>query len=144
MSQISRKGFTLVELVVVVLILGILAAIAVPKLINTSKTATDNGLKQTLHVVRDAIEMYVAENGALPGQGEDLAGDLVNFLRGDFPACPVGPAKNTVVKYSDAGTALSGVATPTEGWHYDKTSGEFICNYSAATQSDSSVTYDSL
>ena len=67
MSPQNKKGFTLVELVVVVLILGILAAIAVPKLINTSQTATDNGLKRTLHVVRDAVEMFVADNGGLPG-----------------------------------------------------------------------------
>ena len=140
----KRNAFTLVELVVVVLILGILAAIAVPKLINTSQTAVDNGLRQTLNVVRDAIEMYTAENGSLPGQGDDLPGDLTNYLRGTFPSCPVGPAKNGTVKYSNAGTALSGVAIPTEGWHYDKTSGEFICNFSGATESDNSVTYDSL
>ena len=67
----KRQGFTLVELVVVVMILGILAAVAAPKLLGTSGTATDNGLRQTLSVVRDAIERYAAENGGdFPGTDE--------------------------------------------------------------------------
>ena len=126
MSPQNKKGFTLVELVVVVLILGILAAIAVPKLINTSQTATDNGLKRTLHVVRDAVEMFVADNGGLPGQSSLLEEDLKEYLRGDFPICPVGTAKNAIIKYSSDGTDLEGVPAPAEGWHFDTVSGEFI------------------
>ncbi len=90
----KHKGFTLIELVVVVMILGILAAVAAPKLLGTSTTASDNGLKESLSVVRDAIERYTAEHaGTYPGgaDGSTLAADLATYLR-VFPKCPVGPA----------------------------------------------------
>ena len=148
MHRLSRKAFTLIELVVVVMILGILAAVAVPKLINTSRVAVDNGMQTTLSVVRDAVEMYVAENnGELPGLANDLPGDLAQYLRGaEFPSCPVGPQQNASVDYvaGDGTTPLDGDANPTTSWRYDQSTGEFICNYDSRLASDNMVSYDEL
>ena len=131
-----RSGFTLVELVVVVMILGILAAVAAPKLLETSGTATDNGVKQTLSVLRDAIERYAADNGSKPTAS--IATELLTYLRGStFPNCPVGAkAGENGVKAAANSTVDSSTA-----WLYNTSTGEFLIN-SDATSNDDSTTYD--
>jgi general secretion pathway protein G len=132
----KHKGFTLVELVVVVMILGILAAVAAPKLLGTSSAAADNGVKQTLAVVRDAIERYAAEHGgSLPAQGSTTAGAfetaIAPYLRGEFPTCPVAAEDNTVA--IGASSAVAGA----ESWRYNSSDGTFIVNSNAFTNTDS-------
>jgi len=129
-----RNGFTLVELVVVIMILGILAGVAAPKLLKTSGTATDNGIRQTLAIVRDAIELYAAENGGtLPpcaNATTSLQTALLPYIRGKFPSSPVGAKDNEVAATAVAGTTAAD-AVPTEGWKYNTADGTFICNSTA-------------
>jgi len=140
----KHKGFTLVELVVVVMILGILAAVAAPKLLGTSSAATDNGLKQTLAVVRDAIERFAAENGGTLPRGDTEANfklDLEPLLRGAFPKCPVAGGNDNVAFTATAGPITVGGP---ESWHYNSGDGQFIVNSTAPTKSDASVNYNEL
>jgi len=134
----SRSAFTLVELVVIIMILGILAGVAAPKLLKTSGTATDNGLKQSLRIVRDAIEHYSAENnGVYPGctgDGSDFRAFLSKYVRGEFPISPVGAKNFDVAPTSDDPPTAD--PSPTTGWKYNPATGAFICNSADVSSTD--------
>jgi len=63
------SAFTLIELLIVVTILGILAAIIVPQFRTMSGDASAAALKTDLQRLRDAIERYTADHGARPASG---------------------------------------------------------------------------
>ena len=76
MNRQLRKGFSLIEMVIVILILGIIAAVAAPRMFDTATTAEENTTRQQLAVLRNAIEMYRARSGAYPGSGELTGRDV--------------------------------------------------------------------
>jgi len=119
-----------VELVIVILILGILAAVAAPRMFDTAGNARTNATRHSLSVVRDAIQLYRASNGALPGElgtEADLKADLATMLNGPFPRAEVGNTGDTVrLQTSGAALAVSG----TQSWAYDNVTGQFIVNHS--------------
>jgi prepilin-type N-terminal cleavage/methylation domain-containing protein len=147
--QENRRGFTLFELVVVIMILGILATIAVPRLLNTSHQATENTARKSLGVIRTAIDQYSAEhNGKWPGadgQEATFKSDLVDYLRGnEFPTCPVGEAKNNAVRMVAGNGSIAssiGATAATQSWAYQYQTGDLYIN-STANAVDGVTTYD--
>ncbi|MFQ5561772.1 MAG: type II secretion system protein [Nitrospinota bacterium] len=64
----GEKGFTLVELLIVVIILAVLAAIVIPQFTSSTDEAKDAALKTTLSEMRNAIELYYHQhNSTYPG-----------------------------------------------------------------------------
>jgi general secretion pathway protein G len=64
----AKSGFTLVEILIVVVILGILAAIVIPQFTNASEEAKESALVSDLQTMRSQIELYKAQhNGVVPG-----------------------------------------------------------------------------
>jgi prepilin-type N-terminal cleavage/methylation domain-containing protein len=73
----KRKGFSLVELVIVIIILGIIAAIAIPRISSGSKNAGEASLKADLATLRNAIDWYYGEhNMTFPGAAADGLGNV--------------------------------------------------------------------
>lgn len=126
LNKRKRSAFSLVELVVVVLILGIIAAVAAPKMFDVASDARQNSTKTSLFVLRDAIELYKAQNSSYP-PAATLATALDPFLKGPFPAVQIGSNQNATV----AASTQNPITTPESGgagWAYNPTTGDLVVN----------------
>jgi general secretion pathway protein G len=145
-KRTSRAGFTLLEMVLVVVIIGMIAAIAMPRFSRGAAGATDSAVAGNLAVLRNAIDLYQAEhNGTYPTTAT-IAAQLTTYtdaasgtattkdathIYGPYvrsvPPLPVGARKSqTGIAASDASTV---------GWIYDSAAGNIITN--TTTEADS-------
>jgi general secretion pathway protein G len=99
------KGFTLIELVVVMAIIGLLLTIALPQYFHSLERGKSQVQQQNIAVMRDAIDKYYGDNGQYPETLEELVAK--HYLR-SIPVDPVsGSAAWTVIASPD--TSKSGV-----------------------------------
>ncbi len=75
----TSSAFTLIELLIVVAIIGILAAIAVPNFLNAQTRAKIGRVKSDMKAVANALEMYMLDNGSYCGDAVDVFGVLKNM-----------------------------------------------------------------
>ncbi len=89
--QKNRKaGFTLVEIMIVVAIIGLLAAIAIPNFVRARTTAQTNACINNLRQIDGAKEQWALENNAADGAAV-TTGDIDIYIKGGVPAeCPAG------------------------------------------------------
>ena len=77
----NKKGFTLVELLAVISLLGIVGLISIPIISNTLKNSSKNAFKQTLNSIIDAGKNYNAENNYenFPTDGIDITDNTIQY-----------------------------------------------------------------
>ncbi len=102
----ARSAFTLIEILIVVVILGILAAIVVPKYTDASNKTNDSSCRRTLQIVRHQIEYYRARNIAEPDLLNNQWSDLVQSDL--LHTTPVNPWNNS--------STIAGAAGGGVGW----------------------------
>lgn len=96
------RAFSLVEMIIVLVIIGIIAAIAVPRLSSGARCADESALIGDLSAMRRSIDIYAAEHeGKFPGAKDDGAGGVANtdtaFIR-------------QITKYTNGGGKVSDVS----------------------------------
>jgi general secretion pathway protein G len=89
-----QGGFTLVELMVVMLIISVLAAIAIPAYIASLRNAREAVLKEDLHVMRQAIDSYTMDKEKGPQSLDDLV--QAGYLK-EIPTDPMTHSSSTWV-----------------------------------------------
>ena len=146
----AKSGFTLVEILIVVVILGILAAIVIPQFTEASTEAKTNSLMSDLQTIRSQIELYkVQHNDVVPApeaagtwdrmtQYTDIAGaaqaakDATHIYGPYLQQIPANPFNDLRTIRTDGAVA----GANTHGWRFDATTGAF--------QADDTVAHGAL
>jgi general secretion pathway protein G len=131
----NQSGFTLVELLIVVIILGILAAVVIPQFNTAAAESKEAALASNLATIRQAVELYkVQHNDTFPTSAivDELTkqtdvdgtvsatGKYGPYIRNAFPADPIN-SLDTVTTGATMPAAAAGAA----GWVYCTANGEF-------------------
>lgn len=123
----NRKGFTLIELILVIAILGILAVSALPKFMSLSTSAETAGIDGVVGAVRSGIALYRANNmvatggtGSYPGVLESGSCCFGAILETPVINANWTTADNVTYSYSHGGV--------TRSYNYNSTNGTFLQN----------------
>jgi MSHA pilin protein MshA len=138
MSQRSKKGFTLVELVIVITVLGVLAAVAVPKFFDFTGDSKEAACRAAMGGVRAAVSDYYSYSSTAAGGGtatyptlSQLETDGTVMSNAGIPDNPysTGSDKNDVVAGTTKGTVVT--SGTTGGWCYKASTGQFWADTSS-------------
>ena len=111
-----RQGFSLVELVIVIVIIGIIAAIAVPRFSSATTSANEKQAKASAVILQNAVDLFMAEHapGALAATGAAIVTQLTAGTKSDGTAgTDYGPYMRAMPANLTIGDTADGLAIDT-------------------------------
>ncbi len=127
----NNKGFTLIELMIVVAIIGILAAVAMPRFANLIRKSNEGATKGKLGAIRSALSIYYADNeGLWPATLAGMCSILDDAASAAKYLSEI-PIRKVMGGYGGDNTAtetLGSVPDSTTGWMYSTTTGDVMVN----------------
>lgn len=107
----KNKGFTLIEILFVIVVLAIIAAIVIPRLTTTQATAKQNSCDANIANINSQIERYYFDTGTWPSQNltEMVPATTYDYFPDGLPTCPVTSSETyqmnaTTHRIQDTGT----------------------------------------
>ena len=103
-KRFKARGFTLIELIVVMAIVALLASIAAPRYFNSLQKSRETSLRTSLNVMRDALDQYAADKGRYPDTLEELV--TARYIR-EIPEDPLLASRDAWVVLTPPPDALA-------------------------------------
>jgi len=106
-----RRGFTLIELMIVIIVIAILALIIIPKITGARKRAQEATMVSNLQNIRSAVETYSSDNGVYPNTLMDLFGTTATS--GTAPTSVASTWKGPYLRNTGSAVCTTGTPLPT-------------------------------